>query len=161
MELNNRKEKNCRFCVRGESMQQTNKNEIATQKKHNYKLSEEDKHNIILEYYLNRSKCNMEKIASNYDITRQTVHTIVNQYTQKEKNQIIDNCIKEYKQNFTRKSHAIINKALEKINSQLEDQENIDINKLSTTIGILYDKTRLEDNLSTSNNSININIKID
>jgi len=134
-------------------------NEII-QYKHNYKLTDEDKHNIILEYYLNRSKKNIERIASNYNITRQTVYAVLNQYTQKEKNEIINKSITEYKQNFTRKSHAIINKALEKISDKLDDENN-NLSQLSTTIGILYDKTRLEDNLSTSNNSININIKIE
>lgn len=127
--------------------------------KHNYKLTKEDKNNIILEYYLNRSKNNVEKIASNYNITRQSVYQVLNSYTQKEKNDIVDASIKEYKQNFTRKSHAIINKALEKIYKKLDDDNSI--NQLSTTIGILYDKTRLEDNLSTSNNSVNISIKIE
>lgn len=135
-------------------------NDLEPSKKHNYKLSEEERKNIVLEYYLNRSKNNVEKIASSYNITRQTVYQILNNYSQKEKNEIIDQSIKEYKQNFTRKSHAIINKALDKIYNKIEEDNN-NLNQLSTTIGILYDKTRLEDNLSTSNNSININIKIE
>lgn len=130
--------------------------------KHNYKLTEEDKKNIVLEYTLNRSKTTANSICKKYSISRKTMYTVLNSFNQKEKNAIVDESIKEYKQNFTKKSHAIINKALEKINEKLEkDAENVNLNQLSTTIGILYDKTRLEDNLSTSNNSININIKIE
>lgn len=136
-------------------------NEII-QYKHNYKLTDEDKKNIVLEYTLNRSKTTIDNICRQYDISPKTMYTVLNQYTQKQKNEIVDERITEYKKNFTKKSHAIINKALEKINEKLEQgADNVNINQLSTTIGILYDKTRLEDNLSTSNNSININIKIE
>lgn len=136
-------------------------NDIQQYQKHNYKLSEEDKKNILLEYKLNRSHTTQDRICKKYNISRNTIYNIVNSYTKKEQDAIIDASIKEYKQNFAKKSHAIISKALDRISNQLEDAENINLNQLSTTIGILYDKTRLEDNLSTSNNSININIKIE
>ena len=129
--------------------------------KHNYKLSDEDKHNIVLEYTLNKNKTTIDNICKKYEISPKTMYTILNQYNQKEKNEIVENSIKEYKKNFTKTANLIINKALNKINNQLESDKDINLNQLSTTIGILYDKTRLEDNLSTSNNSININIKID
>ena len=137
------------------------KNEIQQYDKHNYKLSEEDRRNIVLEYKLYRNHTTQENICKKYNISRNTIYNIVNSYTKKEQQQIIDESIKEYKQNFAKKSHAIINKALERINEKLDQGESLNINQLSTTLGILYDKTRLEDNLSTSNNSININIKID
>ena len=132
---------------------------IQTNNKHNYKLSPEDKKAIVLEYYLNKSKSSIDNICKTYNISPKTMYTVLNQYTQKEKQSIIDDSVKEYKKNFTRKSHIIINKALEKIYKKLDDDNSI--NQLSTTIGILYDKTRLEDNLSTSNNSVNISIKIE
>lgn len=135
--------------------------ELQPYEKHNYKLSDEDKKNILLEYKLYRNKTTQENICKKYNISRNTIYNIVNSYSKKEQQEIIDASIKEYKQNFTKKSHAIINKALERINDKLEQDQNINISQLSTTLGILYDKTRLEDNLSTSNNSININIKIE
>jgi hypothetical protein len=61
---------------------------------------------------------------------------------------------------FTKKSELIINKALNKINNNI-DAGDINNRDLITITGILYDKTRLEQNLSTSNNSIQINIKVE
>ena len=54
----------------------------------------------------------------------------------------------------------IIDKAINQLNEKIEDGD-ANIKDLTTTIGILYDKNRLEQNLSTSNNSININLKIE
>lgn len=131
------------------------------QYKHNYKLSEEDKKSIVLEYTLNRNKTTIQSICKKYNISEQTIYNVLNSYNQKQKNEIVEKSINEYRKNFSKNANLIINKALQKINSQLESEKDININQLSTTIGILYDKTRLEDNLSTSNNSININIKIE
>jgi hypothetical protein len=41
------------------------------------------------------------------------------------------------------------------------DPDAVSFQQLATSYGILYDKTRLEENLSTSNNSIKIDIKIE
>lgn len=129
--------------------------------KHNYKLTDEDKKSIVLEYTLNRSKSTIQSICNKFHISEQTIYNVLKNYNQKERQQIVDASIKEYRANFSKNANLIINKALQRINNQLENNDNININQLSTTIGILYDKTRLEDNLSTSNNSININIKIE
>ena len=131
------------------------------QSKHNYKLSDEDKKNIVLEYTLNRNKTTIDSICKKYNISEQTIYNVLNKYTQKEKNQIVNESITEYRKNFSKNANLIISKALSRLNEEIENAENINLNQLSTTIGILYDKTRLEDNLSTSNNSININIKIE
>ena len=136
------------------------KNNI-TPYKHNYKLSEEDKQNIVLEYTLNRTKTTIQAMCNKYSISEQTIYNVLNSYNQKQKNDIVEKSINEYRKNFSKQAHNIINKAFTRLNEKLDNEENINLNQLSTTIGILYDKTRLEDNLSTSNNSININIKID
>ena len=73
---------------------------------------------------------------------------------------MINKDINEARQNFTKKSEIIIDKALNTINKNI-DNGDINNKDLITITGILYDKTRLENNLSTSNNSININIKIE
>lgn len=128
--------------------------------KHNYKLTLEDKKAILLEYTLNRTNTNVLSICKKYNISRRTLYDIVHKFTSQETDLIVNESIKQYKKNFTKKANNIINKALDRIDNQL-DNDNVNISQLSTTIGILYDKTRLEDNLSTSNNSFNININID
>ena len=130
--------------------------------KHNYKLSIDDKKAILLEYTLNRTNDNVLNICSRYGISRQTLYNIIHSFDKQTTDLIINESIKSYRKNFTKKANNIIEKALNKIDNQLNDNNNnIDISKLSTMLGILYDKTRLEDNLSTSNNSFNININID
>lgn len=130
--------------------------------KHNYKLSEEDRKLIVLDYTLNHTNDNIYNICNRYSISKRTLYDILHKYTQKEKNEIIEESIKSYKRNFTKRTTHLINKALDKLEQQLEqDNDNINLSQLSTTIGILYDKSRLEENLSTSNQSFNININID
>ena len=137
-------------------------NDIQVNNKHNYKLTEEDKKLIIIDYTLNRTNDNIYNICNRYNISKQTLYNIINKYTKEERYNLVDKSIKEYRKNFTKKANNIIEKALNRIDNQLNDNDNnINISQLSTMLGILYDKTRLEDNLSTSNNSFNININID
>lgn len=125
--------------------------------KHNYKLSEEDKQSIVLEYYLNRSKQSIEELCNKYSISSRTIYSIVKQ----EKYQkLVNSYITDCKKNFTKKSTILIDKALDKINDKIE-KDDASMKDLTTTLGILYDKNRLEQNLSTSNNSISINIKVE
>jgi len=125
--------------------------------KHNYKLTEEDIKDIMLYYYLDNTKQTRQEILDKYNISKQTYYNIV-----KNKNNIelISKDINSKRQNFTKKSELIIDKALNTINKKI-DNEEVNPRDLITITGILYDKTRLENNLSTSNNSININIKIE
>ena len=130
--------------------------------KHNYKLTPEDKKLILLEYTLNKTNTNIDSICLKYNISKRTLYDIIHSFNNEETNNIINSSIKEYKRNFTKKANNIINKALDRIDNELNNNiDNINISQLSTMLGILYDKTRLEDNLSTSNNSFNININID
>ena len=132
------------------------------QVKHNYKLTLEDKKLILLEYTLNRTNENISSICKKFGISKRTLYDVIHSFDKQTTDLIVSESIKEYKHNFTKKANNIIEKALNKIDNQLNDNNNnIDISKLSTMLGILYDKTRLEDNLSTSNNSFNININID
>lgn len=132
-----------------------------TTTKHSNKLTEYDKKAILVEYMFNKSNASIASICKQYSITKQTIYNIVNKYNEDEKNQIVSECIKEQRKDFTKKANVIINKMLDKLNTMLDNNENINVSQLTTSMGILYDKTRLEDNLSTSNNSISINIKID
>ena len=129
----------------------------STKTKHNYKLTQEDKQTITLEYYLNRRKENIQQLCNRYNISHQTVYNIVKD----EKNQkLLNNYITETRKNFSKKTSILIDKAIDKLNNKIEDEE-VNTKDLVTTIGILYDKNRLENNQSTSNNSIQINIKVE
>ena len=125
--------------------------------KHNYKLTQEDIKDIMLYYYLDNRKQTRQEILDKYNISKQTYYNIIKD---KKNIELINKDITEARQNFTKKSEIIIDKALNTINKNI-DNGDINNKDLITITGILYDKTILENNLSTSNNSININIKIE
>jgi len=129
--------------------------------KHNYKLSNDDKKAILLDYQLNHTNENIQAICKKYDITRQSVYDIVNKFDDKEKALILSNSIKDYSSNFTKKANEIIALMLDRIENQIKSDDKIQLSQLVTSLGILYDKLRLNENQSTSNSSININIKIE
>jgi len=129
--------------------------------KHSNKLTEEDKKDIITQYVLDRSIENQETICNKYNITRQTIWKLSKTINEEQRNQIINDSIKEYNKEFTKKTALIIDKILNRINKELDEADKIQLSQLTTSLGILYDKMRLNENLSTSNNSININIKIE
>lgn len=131
--------------------------ELVKKDKYNYKLSEEDIKDIMLYYYLDNTKATRQDILDRYNISKEYYYRLV----KNQKNKLlIEKDIKDKRQKFTKKSEIIIDKALNKINKNI-DSDKASTKDLITTLGILYDKTRLENNLSTSNNSININLKIE
>lgn len=121
------------------------------------KLSDEQRRDIITKYKLDNSKSNINKICNDYGITRQYIFKLANSDIGKE----IEQNINEIKPEFTKRVNEIIDKILKRIDYELENGDKITLSQLSTTLGILYDKSRLENNLSTSNNAININIKVE
>ena len=137
----------------------TTKQELikSNKNKYNYKLTEEDKKTIALEYVLNKSYQNIESLANKYNISVKTIYNIVND---KRYNQVVEKYITETSNNFKKKSKILIDKALNTINQKIEEGD-ASIRDLTILTGTLYDKTRLEDNLSTQNNAISINIKIE
>ena len=132
-----------------------------TPKKHNYKLTPEDKKNILIDYVLDRTKTNAMSICQKYSISERALFDIVNKASDEQKNAIVEESIKEYRANFSKKTTIIIDRLLDRINKEIETADKIQLSQLTTSLGILYDKMRLNENLSTSNNSININIKIE
>ena len=130
---------------------------LVKRNKHNYKLTDEDKQSITLEYYLNRSNENIQDICNRYSITKQTIYNIVKDEKYQKQ---LERHIKETRQNFSKKTSILIDKAIDKLQNKI-DTEEVNNKDLITAIGVLYDKNRLEQNLSTSNNSININLKIE
>ena len=125
--------------------------------KHNYKLTQEDIKQIMLYYYLDNREQTRQDILNKYNISKQTYYNIIKD---KKNIELINKDITEARQNFTKKSQIIIDKALNTINKNIDNGE-VNNKDLITITGILYDKTRLEQNLSTQNNAISINIKIE
>lgn len=117
------------------------------------KLSQQDRKEIVISHYLNNSKENISYLMNKYNISKTALYDVINHKESSE-------YIKEYQPNLTKKFETIINKALEKLDYSVnsEDIKPLDLVKI---IGILYDKSRLENNLSTENKSINININIE
>lgn len=121
------------------------------------KLTEEQRKEVILKYKLDNSKTNIAKICSDYDITKQYIFKLAKSDRVKD----IEQTIKENQNEFTKRANEIIKKALNRLENMIENDEKATISQVSTAIGILYDKSRLENNLSTENKSININIKVE
>ena len=128
--------------------------------KHNYKLTENDKKEIAISYYLDRSKNNIEHLTKKYNISRQYIYQLVKQEKTKElvKKSIIDD-----NQNFTKKLNNLIDKSLDKLSKKVEEDDfkRANYKDLAIMLGTLYDKSRLESNLSTENKAVEINIKIE
>lgn len=126
-------------------------------KKHCYKLSEEDKKNIIVEYTLNRRKQTIEALCKKYDVSSRTIYSLVKS---KQGQEILEQHITESKKNFSKKLDIVLDKTIAKLNEKLEE-EDIKALDYAKILGITYDKSRLENNLSTSNNEVKISIKIE
>ena len=121
------------------------------------KLTEEQKKQIILSYKIDNSKENIQKICSDYNITKQWLFKLA----KKETSQEIEKSIIESKSEFTKRANEIIKLLLDRIEEKALNDDKTTLSQLSTTLGILYDKSRLESNLSTENKSINIKISIE
>jgi vacuolar-type H+-ATPase subunit H len=121
------------------------------------KLSKEKREELKLEYKLDNSKSNLKRLIDKYGITERRLFQIVKEdFTEESRKSITES---EY--NFSKRANEIIKKALDRIEIMIENDDKITLSQLSTTLGILYDKSRLENNLSTSNNAITINIKVE
>ena len=135
----------------------TTRQEIIRSNKKTHKLSQEDIRDIMLYYYLDNTKSTLKEVLNKYNISKEYYYRLVKKEDNKK---LIDNYITENRKLFTKKSELIIDKALNKINKNIDSGE-VNNKDLITITGILYDKTRLEQNLSTQNNAISINIKIE
>lgn len=121
------------------------------------KLNDKQREEIITSYLLDNSKANIQKICKDYNITKQYVFKLAKTDKRKE----IEEYIKKDKGLFTKKTNEIIIKLLDRIEQEIATGDKITLSQLSTTLGILYDKSRLENNLSTDNKALQINIKIE
>lgn len=121
------------------------------------KLNDKQRNEIVMLCKLDTSKENIKKVASDYNISTRYIYKLLKNNTSME----IEQSITESKNMFTKRANEIIRILLDKIEEKALNDDKITLSQLSTTLGILYDKSRLENNLSTSNNSININIKVE
>ena len=126
-------------------------------KKHSYKLSEEDKQAIMVEYTLNRRKQTIDALCKKYDVSVQTIYNLVKS---KQGQEILEQHIIENRKNFSKKLDIILDKTIKGLNDKLQE-EDIKALDYAKILGITYDKSRLENNLSTSNNEVKISIKIE
>lgn len=122
-----------------------------------HKLTKQEQKEILVSYKLDNSKSNINKLCHDYDITKQTIFNLAKSDVAKD----IEQSINEQEGEFTKRVAELIKLTMDRIEKELQDGEKITLSQLSTTLGILYDKSRLEKNLSTSNNSINIHIKVE
>lgn len=131
---------------------------MENKKRKNYhKLTEQERKEVITSYKLDNSKNNITKICNDYDITKQTIFNLAKSDTAKS----IEKSITESQNDFTKRVEELIKLTMDRIEKELQEGEKITLSQLSTTLGILYDKSRLEKNLSTNNSSINIKIQIE
>ena len=121
------------------------------------KLTEEQRKEIVLAYKLDNSKANIQKLCNDYNITKQYIFKLAKSDICKD----IEQSIKNNEQMFTKRAEKLIEQVFDKMEETLQNDDKITLSQLSTTLGILYDKMRLEQNLSTNNSSININIKVE
>lgn len=121
------------------------------------KLTVDDRKEVIMSYKLDNSKENINRLCNQYNITKQYIFKLAKSDLSKE----VENNIIQSKQEFTKRANEIIKTLLDKIEEKALTDDKTTLSQLSTTLGILYDKSRLENNLSTSNSSININIKVE
>ena len=121
------------------------------------KLTEDQRKEIIVAYKLDNSKENLKRICDNYNITRQYIYKLLKSDINKE----VEHNITQSSSQFTKRCNEIIRIAMDRIENEIVNGDKVTLSQLSTTLGILYDKSRLENNLSTSNSSININIKVE
>lgn len=119
------------------------------------KLTDTQRQEILLSYKLDNSKVNIAKLCSEYGVTKQTIFNIAKKDIEGSNSIIKDTS------NFTKRANEIIEQAFDRLEDRLKEDDKATISQLATLIGILYDKSRLENNLSTNNSSININIKVE
>lgn len=121
------------------------------------KLTEQQRKEIIQRYLLDNSKENIIRICNDYNISKQYIFKLAKSDRSKEaKMDII-----EHKSEFTKTANKIIKMAFERLELKLQEDDKISAKDLGTLIGILYDKSRLDANLSTENKSVQISIKIE
>lgn len=117
------------------------------------KTDNETIYKVMLSYITTN---NYSETGRQLDMPESTVRKIV--ADNREKPEFTKLC-EEKRDEFIEKADRIINKALNRLEDSLDDEENkIPVNNLSTVIGTLYDKRALAKGEPTSNEKLTINI---
>ena len=99
---------------------------------------------------------NCSETARELNIAASTVEKVVKD--NKDNPEFVKVC-DEKRKNFSEKASRIIDKALNRLERSIDDNENdIPINHLTTVIGTLYDKKALADGKATENVSVDIKL---
>lgn len=97
---------------------------------------------------------NFSETGRQLKIPQRTVEKI---YKENKNKQEFTKLCEEKKDEFAKKASRIIDKALNRLEKVLDDEEEkIPVNNLSTVIGTLYDKRNLAEGKSTVNTELNI-----
>jgi len=110
---------------------------------------------IMMSLVLTRNQAETARILG---IPRQTVINVYNQHKDKPEFKKLE---QEVKNDFVLKADGIINKALNRLDKELDSENTIPVNQLTTAIGTLYDKRALAQGDSTSNVKNNVEIDKD
>lgn len=98
---------------------------------------------------------NFTDVSNELDVPESTVRDIVNNNKDKpEFAELRDKTRRKFSKDFER----IIDKAIKRLDREIDEQDKIPVSQLSTVVGTLYDKNRLENNESTENTNQTINI---
>lgn len=122
-----------------------------------HKLTETEQKEIITQIKLDNSKTNVARISKEYDITERQIYKLAKSDMAKD----IEQSITSHNEEFSKRVEKLIKLTMDRIEKELKEGDKMTLSQLSTTLGILYDKSRLENNLSTSNNEIKISIKVE
>lgn len=98
---------------------------------------------------------NMNEVSRSLNIPYTTVFDTIKRNQDKEE---FVKLREETRKQFSNKATRIIDKALNRIDKELDEQDTIPVNQLSTVIGTLFDKVRLDKGESTENTNQTINI---
>ena len=98
---------------------------------------------------------NMNEVSRSLNIPYTTVFDTIKRNQDKEE---FVKLRQETRKQFSNKATRIIDKALNRIDKELDEQDTIPVNQLSTVIGTLFDKVRLDKGESTENTNQTINI---
>lgn len=118
------------------------------------KLNSQEIYNIMCSYFETR---NYTQTSKDLGVPTSTVENIVKVHI---KDKEFVELWNKKKEDFATKADIIIYKAIDKLEKQLDNQENIPINQLTTAIGTLYDKKTISQTGIMGNDTPSVNINI-
>lgn len=107
-------------------------------------------YNIMDSYFETRSYA---QTGRNLGVPESTVEKLVKEHI---KDQEFRELWAKKKEDFATKADMLIYKAMDRLNKELDSQDKISVNNLSTVIGTLYDKRTIANNGGTPNVEIKI-----